>query len=284
MTSGFDELSLAIFTSLAPAGVIAFIIMALARLGCTHHETAVRLDRMIALPYALVLLGFIASATHLGTPANALHVFSGIGRSSLSNEVLSAVVFLLLGGSYWMAAFKLHFSDKLAKPWLALACLAGIILIGATAFVYSIHTVPTWNTLHTPASLIASALLGGCILGLLFLKLTFALHRKVALCLLGFAFVAFAANIALHFSFEVTLNGISNNEFSAHSLAPHFSALIVLFAAMVLSGIGLCIYSLRTKVIPTYAHLLRAIGSLIVLSAIFLTRMEFYNLYMTVGF
>ena len=113
MTSGFDAFSLALFTSLAPAGVVAFLTLALVRLWSRDHAASVRLDRMIALPFSVVLVGFIASATHLGTPANALHVFSGIGRSPLSNEVMGAVTFLLLAGSYWMMAFKEHFPDTL---------------------------------------------------------------------------------------------------------------------------------------------------------------------------
>ena len=80
MTSGLDNLSLALFTALAPAGVVAFIVLALARIFSADHDRAVRIDRMIALPFAVALLGFIASATHLGTPANALHVFAGVAR------------------------------------------------------------------------------------------------------------------------------------------------------------------------------------------------------------
>ena len=120
---------------------------------------------------AAVLVGFIASATHLGTPANALHVFSGVGRSPLSNEVLSAVAFLFLVGSYWMMAFKERFPDAVAKPWLALACLAGIALIACTSMAYNVDTVPTWDTAFTPANLVLAALLAGPVLGLLFLEL-----------------------------------------------------------------------------------------------------------------
>ncbi|MFR1640871.1 MAG: dimethyl sulfoxide reductase anchor subunit family protein, partial [Eggerthellaceae bacterium] len=132
---------------------------------------SVRIDRMIALPFSVVLIGFIASATHLGTPANALHVFSGVGRSPLSNEVLSAVAFLFLVGSYWMMAFKERFPDAVAKPWLALACLAGIALIACTSMAYNVDTVPTWDTAFTPANLVLAALLAGPVLGLLFLEL-----------------------------------------------------------------------------------------------------------------
>lgn len=143
MTSGFDEFSLALFTTLAPAGTIAFIALALARLLERDHEAAVRIDRLAALPFSVVLVGFIASATHLGTPANALHVFSGVGRSPLSNEVLAAVAFLFLAGSYWMAAFKQHFPDSVAKPWLVLACAAGAALVACTSLAYAMDTVPT---------------------------------------------------------------------------------------------------------------------------------------------
>ena len=143
MTSGLDNLSLALFTALAPAGVVAFIIMALARLFAIDHERAVRIDRMIALPFAVALVGFIASATHLGTPANALHVFSGVGTSPLSNEVLAAVMFLFLAGSYWMVAFKVNFPDAAAKPWLLVACLAGIALLACTSQAYLEHTLFT---------------------------------------------------------------------------------------------------------------------------------------------
>ena len=146
MTSGFDAFSLGLFTSLAPAGVVAFLALALVRLWSRDRTASVRIDRMIALPFSVVLIGFIASATHLGTPANALHVFSGVGRSPLSNEVLSAVAFLFLVGSYWMMAFKERFPDAVAKPWLALACLAGIALIACTSMAYNVDTVPTWDT------------------------------------------------------------------------------------------------------------------------------------------
>ena len=181
MTSGFDAFSLGLFTSLAPAGVVAFLALALVRLWSRDRTASVRIDRMIALPFSVVLIGFIASATHLGTPANALHVFSGVGRSPLSNEVLSAVAFLFLVGSYWMMAFKERFPDAVAKPWLALACLAGIALIACTSMAYNVDTVPTWDTAFTPANLVLAALLAGPVLGLLFLELAQVRPRASAL-------------------------------------------------------------------------------------------------------
>ena len=68
MTSGFDAFSLGLFTSLAPAGVVAFLALALVRLWSRDRTAQWRIDRMIALPFSVVLIGFIASATHLGRP------------------------------------------------------------------------------------------------------------------------------------------------------------------------------------------------------------------------
>ena len=197
MTSGFDAFSLGLFTSLAPAGVVAFLALALVRLWSRDRTASVRIDRMIALPFSVVLIGFIASATHLGTPANALHVFSGVGRSPLSNEVLSAVAFLFLVGSYWMMAFKERFPDAVAKPWLALACLAGIALIACTSMAYNVDTVPTWDTAFTPANLVLAALLAGPVLGLLFLELAQVRPRALERALVVLAAPALVAGTPL---------------------------------------------------------------------------------------
>lgn len=214
MTSGFDAFSLGLFTSLAPAGVVAFLALALVRLWSRDRTASVRIDRMIALPFSVVLIGFIASATHLGTPANALHVFSGVGRSPLSNEVLSAVAFLFLVGSYWMMAFKERFPDAVAKPWLALACLAGIALIACTSMAYNVDTVPTWDTAFTPANLVLAALLAGPVLGLLFLELAQVRPRALERALVVLAAPALVAGtvvLALH---QESLSAIANNEFA----------------------------------------------------------------------
>lgn len=226
MTSGFDAFSLGLFTSLAPAGVVAFLALALVRLWSRDRTASVRIDRMIALPFSVVLIGFIASATHLGTPANALHVFSGVGRSPLSNEVLSAVAFLFLVGSYWMMAFKERFPDAVAKPWLALACLAGIALIACTSMAYNVDTVPTWDTAFTPANLVLAALLAGPVLGLLFLELAQVRPRALERALVVLAAPALVAGtvvLALH---QESLSAIANNEFAASTLAPSYPAVI----------------------------------------------------------
>ena len=75
------------------------------------------------------MVGLVASATHLGNPANALYVFLGVGRSPLSTEVFCAVVFLALAGLYWLYNFVEHPKPQLQRAWLVLAMLAGAVFV-----------------------------------------------------------------------------------------------------------------------------------------------------------
>lgn len=284
MTSGFDELSLAVFTTLAPAGTVAFVVLALARLLSRDHDAAVRIDRLIALPFSVALVGFIASATHLGTPANALHVFSGVGRSPLSNEVLSAVAFLLLVGSYWMMAFKQRFPDAVAKPWLVLSCVAGVALVTCTSLAYAVDTVPTWDTWYAPANLWFSALLAGPVLGLLFLHMARMPLRGGGAALVAASVAALAAGtvvLALH---EQSLGGVANNELVASVLAPNYGGAIAFHALAGAIGCACAALSLRRRASGQTAVILSGAAALLLLVAVFVTRVEFYQLHMTVGF
>ena len=269
MTSGFDAFSLGLFTSLAPAGVVAFLALALVRLWSRDRTASVRIDRMIALPFSVVLIGFIVS---------------GVGRSPLSNEVLSAVAFLFLVGSYWMMAFKERFPDAVAKPWLALACLAGIALIACTSMAYNVDTVPTWDTAFTPANLVLAALLAGPVLGLLFLELAQVRPRALERALVVLAALALVAGtvvLALH---QESLSAIANNEFAASTLAPSYPA--VIGAHLIVGAIALAIAGLSMKRVQSRRTTLalRATASLLALAAVFVTRIVFYHLHMTVGF
>ncbi|OUO91279.1 DMSO reductase [Gordonibacter sp. An230] len=284
MTSGFDAFSLALFTTLAPAGAVAFVALALARLGAAGREAAMRLDRAVALPFSIALGGFIASATHLGTPANALHVFSGIGRSPLSNEVLAAVTFLLLAGSYWMASFKERFPDALARLWLLFGIGAGCMLVVCTSLAYAVRTVPTWDTPFTPANLVLGALLAGPILGLLCLEAARVQARGLETALVIISFGALIASTIILGMHAESLNGIANNEYTAASLAPHYETAVVAHFALGALGAGAAAWSIRRAQSRRLAMSLRIAASALMLLAVFITRIGFYHLHMTVGF
>lgn len=78
---GFSATSLAVFTALAPAGAVAFACLAAFLLVNRSQSRDWRgvLAHLLFIPLAIAWVGFIASATHLGTPANALHAINGLG-------------------------------------------------------------------------------------------------------------------------------------------------------------------------------------------------------------
>lgn len=284
MSSGFDPVSLAIFTTLAPAGAVAFLILALARLTASDHADAVRIDRVIALPFATALLGFIASATHLGTPANALHVFSGVGTSPLSNEVLAAVIFLFLVGAYWMCAFKINFPDGIADPWLVVASLAAVAFIACTSLAYAARTVPTWDTVFTPVNLILAALMAGTLLALLFLAVARIERPLLNRALMTLSLLALVFGLGSLLLQQADLATIGNNETTALSLVPRYPLVIAAFALLGVGAEGLGLFSLRRSLARRGRIVVRIAASLLAVAAVLAVRTAFYNLHMTVGF
>lgn len=285
MTSGFDELSLAVFTTLAPGGVVAFICMAfmIADPRVSLDEKT-RLDRFLAIPIAVALIGFIASATHLGTPANALHVFSGIGRSPLSNEVLSAVAFLFLASSYWMMAFKENFSVTLSRIWVITAAVAGVGLIAMTSLAYSVTTVLTWDTPFTPANLILSALFVGPLLALFAKTCAASESRRLDKGLIIVACLALILGTVVLFLHEVTLANISNFETTAAELVPDYFVMICAHTLLGILSLVCARISISENATRQKTLTLQFIASVLAFVAIFITRFAFYLLHMTVGF
>lgn len=285
MSSGFDSFSLALFTTLAPGGIIGFIGVAIPILFFKlEAQERTKLTRFLALPYAVVLVGFIASATHLGTPSNALHVFSGIGRSPLSNEVLWAVLFLLLAGSHWMLSFKEDFPQTLSRIWLAASCVAGIGLIIMTSLAYSVATVITWNSILTPINLWLSALLAGPILSILIGRYAGSLTPRYYRILLTISILALIIGSITLFVHLESLTSISNNEFSAIELLPHYPMMIFAHIVSGILGIALTAYALKSKLSRHTSLILLVAACVFLFVAVFIPRVAFYELHMTAGF
>ena len=101
ISTALNEITLVLFTTLAPSGAVAYVIMGMAALRAQGDERK-RLSGALLIPFLVTLVGLVASATHLGNPDNALYVFSRVGASPLSNEVCAAVLFLGISGLHWL--------------------------------------------------------------------------------------------------------------------------------------------------------------------------------------
>lgn len=149
---------------------------------------------------------------------------------------------------------------------------------------YNVDTVPTWDTAFTPANLVLAALLADPVLGLLFLELAQVRPRALERALVVLAALALVAGtvvLALH---QESLSAIANNEFAASTLAPSYPA--VIGAHLIVGAIALAIAGLSMKRVQSRRTTLalRIVASVLALAAVFVTRIVFYHLHMTVGF
>lgn len=283
---GFSAESLAVFTAASPAGAVAFACLAaflLARRGLAFDER-LRLGHFLLVPLAVAWAGFIASATHLGTPANALHSIAGIGRSPLSNEVVAAVAFLFFAGIAWMYSYR-------AKPSVLafdVLCAASVVsaagLVALTSLAYAVPTVPSWDTWLAPANLIATALFSGPALAALTLQLSRADARRWPSALLAVSAAALVVGTALLLAHAGFLATVSNNVTSAASLVPHYGATIAAHALLGALGIAAQAYGRRVSVSHARGAAFSVIGCMLVLVAALLCRLPFYASYLSVGF
>lgn len=309
MISGIDtalgEITLVLFTTLAPSGVVAFAIMGLSIVrGGLADEDHRRIDLFLAIPLVVSMVGLVASATHLGNPANALFVFMGVGRSPLSNEVFCAVVFLLLAGVYWLYSFAVRPHRMVQRIWMTLSIAAGIVFVTSVAFAYSAETIVSWYTVYVPTSLWLNALVGGPVLAMLGLRAAgcASVEGRCGRVLLVCSTVALAANVAVYAMQAAQLPYLENSFATAAELVPCYGGMIVAFAVLSAVGIGLDALTLRADGSSllrepagapgdrrdasrgTLHRTVRSVwASVLVLAGIFIMRFAFYMMHMTVG-
>lgn len=147
------ELPLVIFTVLAQTAVGITLFATLGMLTNKISQAAFTKALWAAL-FALIV-GGIASTFHLGQPLRAFNVLAGVGRSPMSNEIISTILF---GGFLFGAVVCSKIGKEgLTKPLSILASIAGVALVFVIPTIYTIETVPQWNTIFTPAYMLLTA-------------------------------------------------------------------------------------------------------------------------------
>ncbi len=244
MATAFEELTLVVFTTLAPTGVCACIIASLVAMwGVSSASERVRLQHMCAIPLFLSMVGLVMSSTHLGTPANALYVVDGIGRSPLSNEVAACVLFMGSSGVFWLHSFALSPNEGLQKAWAAANALLGVICIANIALAYNAPTILTWNTPFAVLSVWLEALAGGPLLALLvFRSATARPSSKTEKGLILAGFAGFLSSLAVLIAQYVHLHTLESGIMAAADLVPGYPAVLLAYA-----GAGLFAYWCATR-------------------------------------
>ena len=291
MGTGFgfalSDISLVLFTTLAPSGAVAFVLMSLPlfRTALGQDERA-RLSKLLCIPLVVAMVGLVASATHLGNPDNALYVVAGIGRSPLSTEVASAVAILALAGVYWLLSFSQRFPLTLQRVWLALTALAAVAFVWSVANAYGRETIPTWNLWQVPVALALNSLVGGPAIALAgFRAARLQVGKGCSRLLLCLAGAALAANVIVYALQGAALGGIRNSFGGAMELVPGFWLVLVAFALLGAAGIAALALAQRLAPPPNRPRMLAVSfgGCALALVGIFLMRFVFYMSHMTVG-
>lgn len=302
MISGFDtalgEVTLVLFTTLAPSGAIALVLVAAVLLFSKLESTMwARISTFMCIPLVVTMVGLVASATHLGNPANALYVFLHFGSSPLSNEVVSAVGLLACSGLYWLYSFSVKPFAWLQRLLLAMIAATGIVFVAMVSLAYSVDTIVTWSLPMVPISLWLNALVGGPLLAAITLYAAQwrALAGRFGLLLMTVPFIALAANMVAYIVQGRLLNGVANSVVAAADLVPHYRTMLLAFALMCFAGCVLAALTMHAVSRETVAHgggelafskrvLVRLlVACLLVFAGIFVMRFAFYMMHLTVG-
>lgn len=155
------EIPLAIFSTLIPLGAGGFIALFVALF--TENLAKVKLellDKMTLIPAGAVLIGLAASFFHLSAPLNAISVFSGIGRSPLSTEILVCLMLVAALIIYFCVIFSGKATTLFRKVTLAMVIVLGGCASAFIGLAYYVNTIPGWALPWTIFELIGMNLTG----------------------------------------------------------------------------------------------------------------------------
>lgn len=297
--AALDEITLVLFTTLAPSGTIAFMTMTGILLGARFDEgMRARMNLFLCIPLVTSMVGLVASATHLGNPANALYVFMNVGSSPLSDEVFCAVLFLICAGVYWLSSFSMRPLRVLKRVLLVVLELCGATFVAAVSFAYETDTVITWCTPYVPAALWLNALVGGSLLAVLSLYAARypAVGAGLGRAMLVVSAVALAANTVVYVLQGLAYIHAENAVTSATELVPFYWPMLAAFVVLCAAGIAMMVCVLQEisessgqNKAPTAARVSKdvlgraIVATMLTFLGIFVMRFAFYMSHLTVG-
>lgn len=281
MGSGFSEAPLAVFTTLAPMGAAAFIVVLYAVCAGTLDKDAMRrLDRWTALPLIVVAVGFLGAFFHLANPLGAFGVFAGIGRSPMSNEIVMGVVFALVAIVYWVLAIAGKLGDATSgarRGLLGVVAVLSLVFAAFCGLAYMMETIPTWNTPLSVVQMLGFALVGGAVLGFATVGAArVELPANAGVVAAGLAGCGVVIALVGLIAQAAGLDGIRNIWGSAAELVPALGGMIAAFGVCgVVGAVLACISARRAGAVA-----LVGVGCVVVAAGIFVARIGFYGLYM----
>jgi anaerobic dimethyl sulfoxide reductase subunit C (anchor subunit) len=160
-----QDWALITFTILTEMSVGAFLVLAVVHFFVARKAGVQEADRMSDRVLVAIIvtlgLGMLASLFHLGNPLNAPKAVTNIATSWLSREILTGVIFAVLGlifvAMQWFKVGSAAVRNVIA--WIV--ALVGIVMIYIQAHIYMIPAQPSWNTFATPITFYVTTLMLG---------------------------------------------------------------------------------------------------------------------------
>jgi anaerobic dimethyl sulfoxide reductase subunit C (anchor subunit) len=234
-----NDIGLAVFTTLAPAAALAYVVLAcVILLGNLNDRERRCAESWLIVPLAVAAVGLIASATHLGTPSNVLYVFVRVGASPLSTEVFWTIAFLGCSSLYWLACIYIGNLRSLKNLWLTASVVLSFAFLRSTSHAYAFPTVVSWNTPFAPIEL--------CLCGIAAMAplATFVLvcagqgckHRLVRCLELISAIAGLAACLCMLLQY-VDLGTMHNAYGTAQDLVPLYPVAVAVFGVCCIAAV-----------------------------------------------
>lgn len=284
MEAAFSEMPLALFTTFAPMGAGAFIALAVAFFTTKFDEAELKkIDKMTFIAFGFVVVGFIASLFHLTNPMNGFGIFSGLGTSPLSNEVVVGIVFVVIAAVYCVLAVMGKLAEGARKGFAAVVAVAAVVLCVFTGMAYMMETIASWNTFLVPVQIIGFGLIGGAALAGMIFSLS-GVAGKLASGTAKTAFIAVAvvgvlAGIGGIAGMAGTVSGMSNAMFAGSDLVSAALPFIIVAAIALVAACALIFVMTRGK----NATVMSVIAVVCAFAGILCARFAFYAMELSVG-
>lgn len=276
-----SELPLALFSSIAPMGAGAFLILAISCFtGTPDAEIAKKADKLTVIPIVITAVGFICAFFHLANPFNALNVFNNVGSSPMSNEILIGCIFMVVAIVCWGVLICAKPSEGLRKALLSITAIVGLIFCAFIGLAYGMETIQTWDIPVVPLSTLCFGILGGSAVGFAVLKQAGVDIPKALSSATSVIAIIGAIGSVVFFGVQMGLvAGMSNNMMLGSDLVSQLMPFIIIAVILMIVATALLVYAIITSksVIPLW------VITVIMLAGILIARLCFYGVEMSVG-
>lgn len=178
-----SEWSLILFTTIMQMAVGSFVTLGGVHFFATRRysekDADLLADRAVLALGPLVALSLLVTFLHLGNPTNAPRAISNFGSSWLSREIVLAMLFAAGGAAFAFMQWRKISTPQIRNGVALVVAAIGLVLVYAMSQIYSIVTIPAWNSLATPAAFfLTTFLLGTLAVGAAYVATYWYLRRQ----------------------------------------------------------------------------------------------------------